>query len=42
MYSLQFSPLAQDDLNNIWEFIAPDNPRAATRLIDLIEQKCYT
>jgi toxin ParE1/3/4 len=40
MYPLKFSPLAQDDLNDIWEFIAQDNPYAATRLVDLVEQKC--
>jgi len=41
MSDLKFSLLAQDDLNDIWEFIAQDNSLAASRFIDLIEQKCY-
>jgi len=41
MCHFKFSPLARDDLNDIWEFIAQDNPYAANRLTDLIEQKCY-
>ena len=41
MSDLKFSILARDDLNDIWEFIAQDNSLAASRFIDLIEQKCY-
>ena len=28
---LRFTPVARDDLENIWEYIAEENPPAATR-----------
>lgn len=31
---------AQDDLVEIWVFIAEDNPSAADRFIETIDQKC--
>lgn len=34
------SPTADRDLDEIWTYIAKDNPRAADRLIDAIVQKC--
>jgi toxin ParE1/3/4 len=33
-------PLAEADLDDIWWYIAQDNPEAADRLLDRIEEKC--
>lgn len=33
-------PLALQDLDEIWDYVAQDNPDAADRLIDAIEEKC--
>ncbi len=33
------SPRARQDLIDIWTWIAADNPRAADRLLDLIDEK---
>lgn len=33
-------PLAEADLDDIWWHIAQDNPEAADRLLDRIEEKC--
>jgi toxin ParE1/3/4 len=33
-------PLALQDLDDIWEYIAQDNSQAADQLIDKIEEKC--
>lgn len=35
-------PRAADDLVDIWTHIARDNPAAADRLLDRIDQKCST
>ena len=32
------TPLAEQDLEDIWAFVAQDNPGAAYRLLDKIEQ----
>ncbi len=32
------TPLAEQDLEDIWAFVAQDNPGAADRLLDKIEQ----
>jgi plasmid stabilization system protein ParE len=32
-----FSPEARQDLIDIWDYIAQDNPAAATRVVDAIE-----
>ena len=34
------SSLAEHDLDEIWAYIAKDNPAAADRLIDAIVEKC--
>ncbi len=34
------SPEAQSDLDDIWEYIAKDNPPAADRLVDELHQQC--
>jgi toxin ParE1/3/4 len=34
------SDLAEDDLVEIWLFIAKDSPNAADRFLDLLDQKC--
>lgn len=36
------SPRAADDLVEIWNYIAKDNPVAADRLLDRIDQLCQT
>jgi toxin ParE1/3/4 len=36
----QFTPQASKDLEQIADYIARDNPRAAARFIENIEQKC--
>ena len=33
-------PLAEADLDEIWWYIAQDNPEAADRLLDRIEEQC--
>ena len=40
MTSLRFTELAEADLAEISAFIAKDNPTAAMRLIDMVEEKC--
>jgi toxin ParE1/3/4 len=40
MPSFRFLPLARDDLNEIWEYIAQDNLDAAERLVERIEELC--
>ena len=34
MNDLQISPAAEADLDDIWDYVATDNPTAADRLID--------
>jgi toxin ParE1/3/4 len=38
--NLKFTPVARDDLENIWEFIAKENLSAATRVAQILMQKC--
>ena len=33
-------PLAESDLDDIWWYIAQENPEAADRLLDRIEERC--
>jgi toxin ParE1/3/4 len=33
-------PLAESDLDDIWWYIAQDNPEAADKLLDRIEERC--
>ena len=40
MPSFRFLPLARNDLNEIWEYIAQDNLDAAERLVERIEELC--
>jgi toxin ParE1/3/4 len=35
-------PLAELDLDDIWWYIAQDNPEAADRLLDRIEEQCQS
>jgi len=35
-------PLAETDLEEIWWYIAQDNPDAADRFLDKIEERCLT
>ena len=35
-------PLAEADLDEIWLYIAQDNPAAADRFLDKIEERCRT
>lgn len=35
-------PLAEADLEDIWWYIAQDDPAAADRLLDHIEERCQT
>ncbi len=35
-------PQAETDLDNIWWYIAQDNPDAADRFLDKIEERCQT
>jgi toxin ParE1/3/4 len=39
MPRVRITPLAERDLEEIWFFIAQDDPTAADRLLDLLEQK---
>jgi toxin ParE1/3/4 len=36
----QLSRLAEQDLLDIWSYIARDNPDAADRFVDLLTEKC--
>lgn len=38
---LRFTHEAQSDLNEIWEYIALDNPTVAVEFTNLIKRKCY-
>jgi toxin ParE1/3/4 len=40
MNSYRFSPLAVKDLTAVCDFIAVENPRAASQLFDSIRKKC--
>ncbi|MDJ0717337.1 MAG: type II toxin-antitoxin system RelE/ParE family toxin [Prochloraceae cyanobacterium] len=40
MSSYSFSDVAVQDLNEICEYIAQNNPNAASKLFDSIRQKC--
>ena len=40
MAKAQLSGLAEEDLLEIWSYIARDNPDAADRFIDLLTEKC--
>ena len=42
MSRLFFSPASRRDLLQILDYIAQDNPQAATRFVDQIEQKCHS
>ena len=37
-----FAPLAIQDLDAIWDYIAQDNVEAANRVIDRITEACQT
>jgi toxin ParE1/3/4 len=39
MSRVRITPLAERDLEEIWFFIAQDDPTAADRLLDLLEEK---
>jgi len=39
MSRIRITPLAEQDLVEIWYFIAQDDPVAADRLLDLLEEK---
>ncbi len=38
--SLVFAPQAEDDINDVFDFIAADNPRRALSYIEEIQQAC--
>ena len=40
MPKFKLKPLAEQDLVDIWLYIAQDNPRAADKLLDRIEAQC--
>jgi len=40
--TLRFRPDAPRNLEDIYEYIAADNPKHAGQFIDLIESKCET
>ena len=40
MARAQLSRLAEQDLLDIWSYIARDNPDAADRFVDLLTEKC--
>lgn len=40
MPKFKLKPLAEQDLEDIWLYIAQDNPRAADKLLDRIEAQC--
>ncbi|OFV88814.1 MAG: hypothetical protein A3J75_06715 [Acidobacteria bacterium RBG_16_68_9] len=37
---VRFLPEARADLHQIWDYIAEDDVEAATRLVDLVEERC--
>jgi toxin ParE1/3/4 len=37
---LEYLPEARADLEDIWRYIAADNPRAATMMVDRIQDRC--
>jgi toxin ParE1/3/4 len=37
---LKFTPVARDDLEQIWDYIAENNPQAATKMAQMLMQKC--
>jgi toxin ParE1/3/4 len=39
MSRIRITPIAEQDLVEIWYFIAQDDPVAADRLLDLLEEK---
>jgi len=39
MPRIRITPLAERDLEDLWFFIAQDDPAAADRLLDLLEEK---
>ena len=41
-YTVEFTAVAQDDLQAIAEFIAGDNPDAALRVVEQIAARCTT
>ena len=41
MSRCRFSPQAEDDLDQLGSYIAERDPRAARRLIDTLEAKCW-
>lgn len=40
MSVLRFRPPADQDLDDIWAFIAEDDPTAASRFVHFIEERC--
>lgn len=40
MATITKRPLAEADLDEIWWYIAQDNPDAADRMLDRIEERC--
>jgi toxin ParE1/3/4 len=40
MSRYRFTPQAQQDLNDIHDYLAQHNPAAAARLVDAIERRC--
>lgn len=40
MPKFKLTPAAEQDLQEIWLYIAQDNPRAADKLLDRIEAQC--
>lgn len=40
MLKISFSKKAEEDLIDIWSYIAEDNPAAATRVLQSLNQRC--
>ena len=40
MATVLVTPLAQDDLGDIWDYVAESSVERADRLLDLIHEKC--
>ena len=40
MGTARFTPLARNDLQDIKDYIAQDNPKAATKYMGILKQKC--
>lgn len=40
MARFKLTPLAQSDLRDIRDYIAADNPKAATQYLNILKQKC--